>query len=749
MKKIFLKLFLAMCFSLLNTSIAAEILKKIEISGNKRISKETIKVYGDIKINQNYGQNEINDIIKKLYNTNFFSNISTSFSNGVLNIEVSENPIIYSIEIRGEQANKYKEQIKKVISLKEKSSYIENYVKSDIEIIKNLYKSLGYYSVNVEAEKKIVDTSRDTLNLIFNVEKGERSQIKKIFFIGDKKIKSKRLRDVITSEEAKFWKFLTRNIYLNTDRIELDKRLLKSYYLGRGFYDVQVLSTSAEITNENNINLTFSINAGKRYRFKKFSTDIDPVFDTAIFEELKPTFQKYAGKFYSPFTVKKILDTVDEIIDKNQLQFVQHRVIETSLEGGIDVEFKIFEGEKIQVERVNINGNNVTNDSVIRSGLFLDEGDPYSKTKLDKSIANLKSMNIFNKVDYKITDGSETGLKNIDITIEEKPTGEITAGAGFGTDGGTVAFSIKENNYLGRGLKVSANANASTNSLRGGINIINPNYNYSGNKVSGGFFSKKTDKLETSGYENTLINFNTATEFEHYKDLFVSPSLSLTFDDLTVEDSASSALKKQAGDFTELTFGYGIKSDKRNRRFMPTDGYISTFRQNLPIYADAKSILNSYRFSSYHAFSENLVGAFKLYGAAINSIGDEDVRLSKRLHIPRTRLRGFEPNKVGPRDGDDYVGGNYATAINIEAALPNLLPESTETDISLFMDAGNLWHVDYSSSIEDSNKIRSSFGLATNMYTPVGPLSFVFAQNLSKAETDQSQTFNFQIGTSF
>ncbi len=748
MKKNIFKLLCFFCFLCISNHSFADVLKKIEISGNNRISNETIKVYGDIQINKDYTEEGINNVIKRLYNTNFFSNISTNFSNGVLRINVSENPIIYSIDIKGEAAKKFKEQIFKIISLKERSSYIENFVKSDIEMIKSFYKSLGYYSVKVNASKEVADAGENTLNLIFDVEKGERSKIKKIYFIGDKKIKSKRLRDVITSEEAKFWKVLSRNIYLNTQRIDLDKRLLKSYYLGRGYYDVQVLSTSAEITGLSDIELTFSINAGKKYRFKKFSTNIDPVFDPILFKGLRPIFEKYAGDFYSPFKIKKILENIDEIIDDNQLQFVQHTVKEYSGEDGIDVEFKIFEGQKIQIERINVLGNNITNDSVVRSGLLIDEGDPYSKTKLEKSIGNLKSMNIFNKVNYKISDGSEPGLKKIDISIEEKATGEISAGAGYGTEGGAFGFSIKENNYLGKGLKVSANADITSKSVRGGLDIVNPNYNYSGNKVFGGFYSKKTDQ-PNSGYENTLINFNIGTEFEQYKDLYFAPSLSFTIDDLSVDNTASTQLKKQAGTFNDLTFGYGISIDQRNRRFMPTDGHIVTFKQNVPIVSDSKSLLNSLRYRTYHAFGENVIGAFKFYGAAINALGEEDVRLSKRLHLGRGLLRGFESGKVGPKDGNDYVGGNYASALNFEAALPNLLPESTETDISVFMDIANLWHVDYASSLEDSNKLRSSMGLATNIYTPIGPLSFVLAQNLSKADTDQTQSFSFQIGTSF
>ena len=207
-------------------------------------------------------------------------------------------------------------------------------------------------------------------------------------------------------------------------------------------------------------------------------------------------------------------------------------------------------------------------------------------------------------------------------------------------------------------------------------------------------------------------------------------------------------MKKQAGDFTEFYFGYGIEQDKRDRSFMPTDGHLVKFSQRLPVYADQASILNAFNLSKYHLFSEDLIGAFKIYGAAINGI-DDDVRLSKRLHVPSRRLRGFEASKLGPVDKGDYVGGNYAVAANIEAALPNLLPESTQTDISVFVDAANLWHADYSSSVGQSSKIRSTVGVATNMFTPIGPLNFVLSQNLSKADSDQTESFRFQIGTSF
>ena len=732
----------------MSTSLQAEILKQIKISGNKRIAEETIFVYGEIKKGKDYSQEDINNIIKKLYETKFFSKISVNFSNGILNLIVIENPIINSIVIEGEAAKKYKTVILNLLSLKEKSSYIKSDVKNDVEIMKDFYRSLGYYSPKIEARIQEVKEGENLLNLIFAVDKGSREKINKIYFIGDKKIKTKRLRDVIATEEAKFWKFISRNIYLNSDRIELDKRLLKNYYLSKGYYDVEVLSSNVFLQEGKGIELTFSVNAGKRYRIKKIATDIDPVFDKSIFKPLQDDFKNYAGTYYSPFKITKILEDIDEIIDNNELQFVNHSVSETIDGDFIDLKFKIFEGRKVQVERVDIKGNTVTKDSVIRSELLLDEGDPYSKIKLEKSIANLKSRRIFKSVKHRILNGSSKDLRVLDIKIEEKPTGEISASAGTGTDGTTFQFGLSENNYLGEGLRVEASLDLSENSIRGGLDVTNPNYNFTGNSLTYGLSSKRTERPD-SGYENTTTRFGAGTTFEQYDDIYLSPRLDLEFDDLTVDSTASSSLKRQAGSFTDFTFSYGVSKDTRDRTFMPSRGSIISFGQGIPLLQEDKSsIFNKLSINKYHAFSDDVLGAVKFYAAGLWALDDE-ARISKRLHLPSNRLRGFEKRKIGPIDQGDYVGGNYATALNFEAALPNLLPEATQTDIAAFFDVANLWHADYDATVGQSSKIRSSLGVATNMYTPIGPLNFVFAKDLSSAASDKTQTFKFQIGTSF
>ena len=744
MKK-FLSIILAVSFTV--GSSLAEIVNEIEISGNKRVSDETIKVYGEIKtIGSDFSNSDINDILKNLYSTNFFEDVNVEIRNKKLIIKLTEYPVINEIILIGEQNTRVQNQIKKIISSKEKNSFIKNNLNNDINLIKKFYSTLGYKFAEVETKIRNIDKSN--VDLAIDIDKGEITRISKIFFTGDKKIKDKRLRDIIASEEDKFWKVISRNTRFNENQIELDKRLLINYYKNLGYHDVKVTSSSAEIQDTENINLYYSIDAGKRYVFAKIETVLDTTFDKEIFFPLRENYNELVGTYYSPFKIKKILEEIDIIIENNNLQFVEHSVQETIEGDKINLAFKIKEGEKIIVERINIKGNNVTNESVIRSELLLDEGDPFTNLNLNKSIAKLKAKNIFNRVKSKVLPGSSDDQKIIEINIEEKPTGELSAGAGVGTNGGTFAFDIQENNWLGEGKIVGINVELSEESLKGKLFYTNPNYDLLGNSIEYHIQNTSNDKPD-QGYENKLITFGAGTSFEQYKDIYTNLALNFSYDDLRTNSNASASLQKQDGDFTELAAVYGLTYDKRNRSFMPTDGSVFSFVQSLPIYADKPFVDNTLRFSTYHEFNENYVGSGKIFLSAINGLNDEDVRLSKRKSLSTRRLRGFSKGKIGPVDGNDHIGGNYAAAVNFDVNLPNLLPDSSNTDVSFFVDFGNVWEVDYDDSIDDSNKLRSSTGINASWISPIGPMTFTLATNLSKASTDTTESFNFNLGTSF
>ena len=731
---------------ILFTSLKAEVIESIDVVGNNRISDETIKIYGGIELGKDYTNENINSILKNLYETNFFEKIDLTLSKSNLKIIVQEYPVVNSIDLKGEDSKNIKKYILDRIQLKTKESFIPNILNEDIRLIKNLYSSMGFNFVKIKS--KIDNFSDNRINLVYEIEKGNKTFIKKINFIGDKKIKDTRLLEVIVSEENKFWKILSKNTFLRPSNIELDKRLLSNYYKSLGYYDVQILSNNSEFFEENYSILTYTINAGTRYKINKISTNLDSVYDKELFTSLEKSYKKLIGKYYSPFKVKNLLDEIDSLVALNDLQFVEHSVNEIIENDSIEIKINVFEGKKNIVEKITILGNTITDENVIRGEFLLDEGDPFNQLKLEKTIARLKARNLFGEIKTNILDGSKNNQKIIELFIEEKPTGEISAGAGIGTNGGSFAFNVTESNWLGRGIKVSSDLELSAETFTGSLSFTDPNFNFSGNELTYYVANTKNDKPD-SGFKNNIFSTGIGTKFEQYKDIYFAPNISFSYDDLKVKNNASSSLQKQKGTFTDVSFDYMITSDKRDKVYGPTEGYISSLSQAFPIYADAPFIKNVATFSSYQAFNKDLIGSFKVYAASISGLQNEDVRISKRLNLSNSRLRGFESGKVGPKDGKDYVGGNYAISTNFELNLPNLLPESTKTDVGLFLDFGNVWSVDYSDTIDDSNKLRSSVGVNTSWFSPVGPMSFVFSQNLSKASTDITESFNFRIGTTF
>ena len=271
-----------------------------------------------------------------------------------------------------------------------------------------------------------------------------------------------------------------------------------------------------------------------------------------------------------------MLEELDNLINKNNLQFVEHNVQEIIEGDAINIIFNVSEGEKVLVERINISGNNITNEDVIRSELILDEGDPFTKLKLNKSIAEIKERNIFKSVNSEVTEGSQKNLKIIDINVEEKATGEVSAGAGVGTAGGSFAFQVKENNWLGQGKNVAFNIDVNEESLSCTLNYKDPNYDFLGNSINYSISSTNND-VPDMGYENSIVSAGLGTSFEQYKDITASLGVTASYDDLRTDSSASSSLKKQSGNFSEISGRYGFTYDRRNRAFMPTSGSIVSF----------------------------------------------------------------------------------------------------------------------------------------------------------------------------
>jgi len=746
MAKFLLKIIIIYC-SIITFSLS-EIIRDVIVEGNNRISKQTIITYGNIKLNTNYDNEKINDVLKNLYSTNFFEDISITKTNDNLKIIVKENKIIQTTIIEGVKSNTIKKSILDTMYSKDKAPFLERKVSEDINRIKSSINNLGYYFADIESQ--IIENNNDTIDLIININLGEKASIGKIEFIGDKKFKDRTLRNVIISEENKFWKFISKNKFINQNLIERDKRLLENFYLNRGYYDVKIESTNANFQDNDKFKLVYKINSGKQYIINDTKLILPIDYDPANFQKLKLKLSELSNEIYSFSKISSVVEEIDKISLSREYDFINAEVIEKKVaDNKIDIEFLIKESDKFYIERINIFGNNITQENVIRNSLEIDEGDPFNELLNAKSMNNLKSLNIFKEVKSKITDGDKLNTKVIDIEVTEKPTGEITLGAGVGSEGGSIGFGVTENNFLGKGVKLGSSLRVSEDTIRGNFSVTNPNFNYSNKMLISSVESTKIDKLADNGYETTKTGFSFGTRYEQYEDVYFSPSLSTYLEDLTTSNKASASLKKQSGNYFETKFTYGLDLDKRNQKFQTFDGHRISFYQGLPLISDEYALSNSVNIEKWYKFENEMVANFGVYTKIISSLNDEDVRITDRLTLPRSKLRGFKFSSIGPVDGDDYVGGNYAASINFDTTLPMILPSFETIDFKYFIDFGNVWGVDYSDSIDDSNKIRSSTGVSVDWFTPIGPLNFSLAQDISKASTDKTEGFQFNLGTTF
>ena len=736
-------------FFLLLTSVNSEIIKKFDISGNQRISDETIIIFSEIKLNDEITKSKLDNAIKKLYKTNFFRNIVINFKDQILYLKVEENPIIENLQIEGIKKQSLVEFIKGKMNLAEMRSFDQELLSADLDLINNILKTNGFYFAEISSSKNVND-ELNTIDLKINILLGEKAKIKKIVFLGEKIFKDKRLKEVIASDEHKFWKFISRNVYINQELINLDKRLLETYYKNNGYYNVKIENSFVEFDKNSNFNLIFNITPGKKYFFNNFTLNLPSNYDSSLFKTIVKKFSKFKGKTYSLLKINDLLKDIDKIALTKQYEFINASINEKIIDDKIDFEINVSESEKFYIEKININGNFNTLEEVIRNNLIVDEGDPFNEILFNKSINNIQSLGIFKKVVPDVKKGSQVSFKIIDLDVEERPTGEISVSAGFGTNGETIGAGLKENNFLGKGINLNTNFEITPDSIKGKFIYAKPNFNYSDNTLFTSIKSSTSDFLNNSGYKTSELGFSLGTKFEQFQNIYLSPEIDFLIEDLETSSKASNLIKKQEGSYTDLYFNYSINQDLRDKKFRTEDGFVTTFSQELPIISDNSELSNSFDITTFKKLStrSDIVGKLSFFGKTITGLSD-DVRISKRLYIPPSRLRGFAKAKVGPLDNNDYIGGNHLTSLNMSATLPNIFEGLDNLDVGVFFDAANIWGIDYDSSLDDKSTIRSSAGIGLNLLTPIGPLSFSFANAISKASSDKTETFRFNLGTQF
>ena len=741
-----MKIFL---FLLIFTSQAFAEIKQVKILGNKRVSSNTIENLIDKKVSD-VNSIYINNLTRLIYNTDFFSNVKINYDNNILNIIVEENPIINFFYINGISDSDL-DEVNKIISLKENSIFSTAKLKKDFEDIKQLFNSSGYYFASIEPE--IIKIDDNQLNLIWNINKKDISKIKNIYFIGDKYFKENELLEIINSKEYSWWKFFSNSSFYE-ERIEQDKKLLKFFYKSKGFYDVQIESSFVNIDSENNFNITYSINSGKKYKFGnvELKSDNQDLKDTSLYDLKNISEKVIKNKVYSIPVVDLLEKKLNRYLeDKRYANFkIDIEEIKNSNDT-INLFIKFTPLKKTLIGKINIYGNTITEEKVVRDNLLLSEGDILNTSKIKKSIDKLESKNIFRKIEYKTSDSIEQkNSEDINFYVKEQPTGSISAGIGYGSNGGLLEGSVNERNFLGKGIDLNFTGRIASEKISGVFSYIDPNFKNS-EKEFANYFYTETDDYSNAGYTSKRIGDRLATKYEIFEDIYLKPFVILQLDKLETNSNASSLMRSRAGSFNTTALGFNLSADFRDSKSQPTAGSFLFFDQSYAtLLSDVPTISTSVGSTFYQQlFSDKFIGSAKFKFSNTAAFDNKNAKLSDRIFTSNTDLRGFESRGIGPIDSGSHVGGNYLGLINLKSTFPNPIPEFLRPKSYLFYDVANVWGVDYSDTISQSSKLRTSIGVAFDVISPVGPLNFTYGIPLSKASTDKEQRFLFNIGSSF
>ena len=446
------KIFFVVLIQLFISNIAfSEIINSIVVKGNDRVSTETVKMFSNLEMGENFNNQILNKVLKQLYATNYFSDVKISTKDGIIFITVIENPIIQSITINGIKKDNILESLNKITSKMEKYPFVENKINDQSILIKNILKSYGYYFVNLET---VISTNKNnTVDLIYNVNLGEVAKIKKIKFIGDKVFRDSVLRNIILSEESKFWKFLSKNKYLDSNRTNLDVARLTNYYKNKGYFNANVKSTNAVLTNENQFELIFNINAGNKFIINKilFKGDNNNLLESIkVFESKSKDLE---GKIYSKKKLDNLIKNLNYFTLQNDFIFINANFKEiTKNDNELDIIINFDDLDKEYVKKINIFGNYITDEKVLRNQLIIDEGDPFNKILFNRSIQDIKSLNIFKSVNYSIVDNNDP-IKLLIFKLKKQQVKLLVRVWNYFI----ITAGIKENNYLGLGIQLDTN----------------------------------------------------------------------------------------------------------------------------------------------------------------------------------------------------------------------------------------------------------------------------------------------------
>ncbi len=757
MKNFWIRFSFVALFMLMTTvAHAQQALREIKVSGLERLEPETVSSYMNLEKGQPITQKSIDGALRSLFQTGLFADVKIRAEKGILTVFVVENPIVSQIAFEGNDRIDDDELLSE-ISIRPRQVYSKTKVQAAVTRLTQLYRRQGRFSVVIDP--KIIKLDQNRINLVFEITEGDITKVRSIRFIGNERFSSDQLREVISTKESRWYRFITADDRYDPDRLAFDQELLRRYYLKEGYADFNLVSANSELSrNGKDFFITITVDEGKRYKFGdiKIASEISN-FDANV---LKPQITFSEGAWYNAENVQETTTKMTNKLGDLQYAFVNVRPVPSKNRENqtIDIALQINESPRVFVERININGNVRTLDKVVRREMELIEGDPFNRTKVAESEQNIRDLGYFETVSVEAKQGSAPDKSVVDIEVAERSTGELSVGAGFSTNDGPLAdFRIRERNFLGRGQDVLLAATIAGERTEFDFSFTEPYF--LNRDLSAGFdlFHITRDLQDESSFDQERTGGALRMGYplsENWRQ-----TLRYRYEYNNIEDVASTAsifIRDQEGERTTSALSQRISYENVDSTLFPTDGLIGWFETEYAgLGGDAHYVSGKLGSTYYYPVYDEIV--FSLLGevGAIQGVGDENVEINERFFLGGTSLRGFEQAGIGPRDTDtrDALGGNFFYRSSAELTFPVFLPKALGVKGHAFSDVGSLWDIDETSSLanafDDEQAVRLSAGLGVSWRSPFGPIRVDFGFPIIKEEFDEEERFRFNFGTRF
>ncbi|WP_410171716.1 outer membrane protein assembly factor BamA [Cereibacter johrii] len=744
----------------------------VRIEGNERVDASTILGFARINRGQAISAGELNEAYQRLADSGLFETVEIVPQGGTLVIRVQEFPTVNIINFEGNARIK-DDKLAGLVKSQSRRAYNPAQAEADAAAITEAYRVQGRIAATVTP--KIIRRSDNRVDLVFDIAEGKVVEIERLSFVGNRAYSDRRLRQVLETKQAGLLRSIIASDTFIAERVELDKQLLRDFYLSRGFIDFEVLDATAEVTRERDaFFLTFTVQEGQSYSFGQItaSSEVEGV-DAADFQQ---ALRIRRGVTYSPSVVENNIARLESLALQKGLNFVriEPRITRNERNQTLDVNFALVRGERIFVERIDIEGNTTTLDQVVRRQFRTVEGDPFNPREVRQSAERIRALGYFANADVNTRPGSSPDQVVVDVNVEEQPTGSLSFGVSYGVSSG-VGFSVgfSEQNFLGRGQILGVDVSTGTDNVNTQLNFVEPSFLGRDLRFRFNAYYRETDN-QYSRYDTRKIGISPSIEFPVSENGRLELRYTLSEDkisnvdggpnDTDDDDDVSSIIlinEEARGALIASSVGYSYSWDSNRGGLNPTGRNLLRFSQDFAgVGGDVEYVsTTALAMAERKVWNEEVTVRAIIEGGALSMIGDDPSRVTDRF-FGNGKIRGFEPNGIGPRDlnvsNEDALGGNYFAVARLEADFPLGLPEEYGFSGGVFADAGSVWSLDDvgggttgDDPVDDDFHIRSSVGVSLFWTTPIGPLRFNFAKAIEKQDYDKEQFFDLTISTRF